>query len=786
MQRFKITLITFLLPILLIGQTNFSQTIRGNITDKDAEYPLIGVTVMVVNDSLNLGTASDEDGNFTVENVPLGRQIIQVSYIGYKTRTLPNILVNAGKEIFLNIQMEEEINTLNEVVVSAEQDKRKSINEMAMVSSRSLTMEEANRYSGSMGDVARMAQNFAGVSGATDDRNDIIVRGNSPSAVLWRIEGVDVPSPNHWAALGTTGGPVSMLNSNNLRNSDFISGAFPAEYGNATGAVFDLHLRNGNSEKFEFLGQSGFNGLEVGVEGPLGIGKNSSFIANYRYSMLGLLSALGADFGTGAAIPKYQDLTFKLNVPTEKAGRFSLWGLGGISEIEFTDEPDDGNLYSDGDGRFFSSSDTKIFGFSHVYFFNDKTSSNLALTYSSAISNNRAEEIRDTTTQLFERFFEQKNTQRKFGVNWTLNKKFNSQNRVKAGIIYDRYDLSVVDSVLFDDDVWFSETNFVGNASLIRGFGQWQYKANEKLTMIGGIHATSFGLNDATSIEPRLSISYKVSDRNTFGLGYGRHSQLQPLPIYFSKEREATAAQNAINRELDFIKSDHFIASWDHNLSSSTRLKLEAYYQSVHNLAVDPNDGGFSMINFGADFGFPNRSGLTNDGTGTNYGLEFTLERFLHKGFYYLLTASVFDSKYIGFDEVERNTFFNSNYVLNVLAGKEIQLNKKWTLTIDGRFTYAGGRRYTPIDLQTSIAEGEEVEDATNFFGERFPNYIRPDIKIGARRNKKKFTEIWFLDFQNFIGRKNVFSYEYDENNQEIDTRYQRGFFPDIRYQITF
>lgn len=784
MKYLLAALTILLLSSTLTGQEAFKQTIKGNIIDKDAEYPLIGVNVILISDDESYGTSTDIEGNFKLENVPIGRQVLQISYIGYKTITLPNILVSTGKENFLNIQMEEELNKLDEVVITAQADKRKSVNEMATISARSLTMEEATRYSGSLGDVARMAQNFAGVSGASDDRNDIIVRGNSPSSVLWRMEGVDIPSPNHWSTLGTTGGPVSMLNINNMRNSDFLTGAFPAEYGNATGAVFDLNLRNGNTEKFEFLGQVGFNGFEAGVEGPLGIGKNSSFVANYRYSTIGLVSSF-LDFGTGAAIPQYQDLIFKFNVPTEKAGRFSVWGLGGVSDITFGDDPED-NFYNDGDGELFASADTKMIGMSHLYFFDENTSSNLAVSYSSAQSFNTFEEVRDVSTQIFDRVFTSRNTQNKLGVNWTLNKKIDSQNRIKAGIIYDQYDLNVIDSVLFDDDFWFSELDFVGDASLQRAFAQWQYKANEKLTVVGGLHASRFGLNETTSIEPRLSLSYEASDKNTFGIGFGRHSQLQPLPVYFIKERESTAAQNQANEELDFIKSNHFIASWDHNLSSNTRFKLEAYYQSLSNLATDPLDGDFSMINFGADFGFPNRAGLTNDGTGSNVGVEFTLERFLNKGFYYLATASIFDSKYKGSDGVERNTFFNSNYVVNVLIGKEFNLNKKLTLTLDGRFNYAGGRRYTPIDLAASILADEEVRSMDMVYESRYPNYIRPDLKIGIRQNSKKYSQIFFIDFQNFIGRKNVFFTEYDENDQTIDTQNQRGFFPDVRYQITF
>ena len=786
MRTAVIIIISIFFSSNAISQEAFTQSIKGTIIDKDAEYPLIGVNVVLVGTDGEYGTSTDIDGYFKLSNVPVGRQALQISYIGYKTITQPNILVSTGKETVIEIQMEEDLAKLDEVVITAQQDKRKAVNEMATISTRSMTMEEVTRFSGSMGDVSRMAQNYAGVSGASDDRNDIIVRGNSPSAVLWRLEGVDIPSPNHWASLGTTGGPISMLNINSMRNSDFLSGAFPAEYGNATAAVFDLKLRNGNSEKYEFLGQIGFNGFEAGVEGPLGIGKNASFMANYRYSTLGVVSALGVDFGTGAAIPQYQDLVFKFNVPTEKMGRFSLWGLGGISDITFGDSPDSDNLYTDGDDSFSSSADTKMMGATHLYFFDENTSSNLSISYSSAGSLNKSDELKDITSQLFERVFTSRTTQNKLGVNWTLNKKINSQNRIKAGLIYDRYDISVRDSILFDDDVWFSELDFEGEADLMRGFVQWQYKANDKLIFNSGLHGSRFGLNGSSSVEPRLSLSYEASEKNTFGIGFGRHSQLQPLPIYFNKEREATEAENNKNKELDLIKSNHYIVSWDHSFNSSTRFKLETYYQSLSGLATDPKDGDFSMINFGADFGFPNRAGLNNEGVGSNYGVEITLERFLDKGLYYLVTASLFDSKYEGADQISRNTFFNSNYVFNVLAGKEFVLNKKWTITLDGRFNYAGGRRFTPIDLAASISAGEEVRSNDMLFESRYPNYIRPDIKLGFRQNAKKYTQTFSIDFQNIIGRRNVFFNSYDSRNQEVDIEYQRGFFPDVRYQITF
>ncbi len=784
----KLSLLIFALFIVqfAVGQKVLTQTIKGQVIDKEAEYPLIGVNVVLQGTESPIGTTTDMDGRFKLEDVPVGRQTIQFTYLGFQTITLNEILITTGKELVLEVSLEEDLTELAEIVVTDKRDKRKAVNDMATISARSMSAEEITRFSGSLGDVARMAQNYAGVSGASDDRNDIIVRGNSPAGVLWRMEGVDIPSPNHWATLGSSGGPVSMLNTNNLRNSDFLSSAFPAEYGNATAAVFDLKLRNGNPDKFEVLAQIGFNGFEAGLEGPLGVGTNSSFMINYRYSTLGVISALGIDFGTGFAVPEYQDINFKFNMPTEKAGRFSLWGLGGVSDIVFEPQPDDDNLFSDGDEELKSSSRTGIVGLSHLYFFNEKTSSNLQVSYAASESKASVKEIVDKTTELFEPTFTSMNLQEKIGVNWTINKKFNAKNRMKTGLIYDNYDLNVQDSVLINNAFWYTEIDFKGNVGLYRAFAQWQHKFNNKLTLNAGLHGSLFGFNNSNAIEPRLGFSYEATPKSTLGVGYGMHSQLQPLPIYFAKSSSATAAQNLANEELDLIRSHHFVLSWDYSLTKNTRVKTEAYYQLLNGLAVDPDDGDFSMINYGADFGFPNRVGLTNDGTGSNYGLELTFERFLDKGFYFLFTGSLFNSQYKGSDEIERNTFFNSNYVTNLLVGKEFTLSDHFTLTLDARMNFAGGRRYTPIDLEASILTGQEILDETKIFEAQYDPYMRPDLKIGFRHNAKKYTQTFSVDLQNFISRKNVFLTQYNEVEQELKTTYQRGFFPDVRYQITF
>lgn len=789
LERILLICLLQFLTIHSYAQNIETQIIRGTVVDAESDYPISGATIQMVSDSSSqfVATVTDLDGRFTLENVPLGRQDFICKFLGYEDQIINDFLVIKGKEGVLNIRIEESATILDEIVVYRRQ-KGKVINEIITVSANTLETDEIIRFSGTLGDVSRMAQNFAGVSGASDDRNDIIVRGNSPSSVLWRLEGVDIPSPNHWATLGTTGGPVSMLNTNNLRTSDFLSGAFPAEYGNVVGAVFDLKLKNGNSENYEFLGQVGFNGFELGTEGPIGfIGNNSSFLVNYRYSTLGLLNdiGIGVDVGTGGAIPKYQDINFKINIPTKKAGRFSIWGLGGISDISFLADDESDNFNANNE-NLTSGTTTGILGINHKYFFNNKTFSTISIATSGTKNRNTTEGVNPSNPEQFQKIYEGNSNQNKTTINWIINSKLNSKHLIRAGANLDLLNIKILDSVFVNNSFWFNESDFQGLTSLVRLFGQWQYKLNEKLKFNTGINGLYLGLNNSFVIEPRLGITFAINENNNVAIAYGRHSQMQPLPIYFSIDRNATAEQNALNKGLDFIKSNHYVFSYTHYFKDKLKLISELYYQTLSSVAIDPMEGHFSALNIGADFSFPNNTGLLNDGTGKNYGVELTLQQNLHKGFYYLLTSSIFQSKYIGSDKVERNTYYNSNYVFNALFGKGVEINKNFTITFDAKFTYAGGRRYTPIDLPTSINNVEETLDYSKAFELQYKPYIRPDLKIGLKTNIKNTTHTFSIDLQNFTGRKNVFTHIYNNETQSVKTLYQRGFFPDVRYQILF
>lgn len=785
-----IFIILFLFGALLTKAQNngFTQVVKGFVLDEQSGNILQNITVAI--EGTTIQTLTDDKGSFKLLNVPIGRQTIHVTAIGYEDAFLQNIEVTSSKEVVLEIRLKEKVKKLDDVLVSSGKSKNRALNEAAVVSARQLSTDEAFRYSGTRNDPSRMAQNFAGVSGSNDGRNDIIIRGNSPSGVLWRMDGIDIPNPNHFSTLGSTGGPVSILNINTLKNSDFLTSAFPSQYGNALSGVFDLKLRNGNNEKHEFLGQMGFNGFEFGVEGPLSKKSKASYFVDYRYSLVAALQSIGLKFGTGSATPYYQDATFKINIPTSKAGTFSLFGLGGESHIHFSPESQgEDNLYSSNDGsirdRNFESL-TGVVGLSHTYFFNSGTSGKFLLA-ASGFSATYNEDIVDANNKPTVRALYRKTQQTKYSIGYNLNKKFDAQNQLSMGFIADINKLKLRFDYIKDGDSTIS--NLVNNnesATLYRGFVNFGHRFTDKLSTNLGVYYQRFALNNSQSIEPRWNLKYQLTPSQTLSMGIGLHSQVQQLEVYFFQSKNAQGQTEQTNFNLDMVKSWHGVLGYDFNLSKYFRVKTEVYGQWIDDAAVEKNRSSFSMLNSGADFGLPDKTNLVNNGKGYNYGFELTLERFLHNGLYYLFTTSLFQSKYKGSDDVWRNTAFNTNYVVNALGGKEFKLNEKTTFGIDTKITVTGGQRYTPFDVAASQRAGYVIYKENLAYSEQQNAYIRWDLKFSYTRNLKKVTQKWYIDLQNFTGRENVYIRTLNPKTGAVSQINQIGFFPNINYQITF
>ncbi len=776
----------------LDAQNAYQETIRGKVTDKSSLMPLIGATVIIKDSDPLIGTTTDVYGNFRLEHLDVGRYSLQISFIGYHPAILNNLDLRSGKELVLNIELEEKVLTSEEVVIKAGIDKEKPLNEMATISARSFTVEETNRYAGSLGDPARMAANYAGVLTANDSRNDIIIRGNSPMGILWRLDGMEIPNPNHFGALGTTGGPVSILNNNLLDNSDFFTGAFPAEYGNALSGVFDLQMRTGNNEQREYTGQIGFNGFELGMEGPFSKDGNASYLASYRYSTLSVFKELGYDPGTGSSIPEYQDLTFKLDLPGTKLGRFSLLGIGGLSYINLNDSEKDSTEFSYGlngtDTKF--GSDIGFIGLSHLVFLNEKSRIKTHLSVSATRNYVDIDSIREDQSTF--PYLRSDTREVKYSASTKYSVKFSAKNYLETGIIFDIYQINYLDSVL-DSDVQIMKayTKEKGSMEFIRAYLQWQHHFSDKLTLNSGAYAQQLFYNNSFSLEPRLGLKWKPDNGRTIGFGAGLHSQMQPRLVYVYQTELNDGTFIKTNEDLNFTKSLHLVLGYDQILSENWRIKLETYYQYIYDAPIHDYDdvdgsGQYSMLNTGDFFAIPRIDSLVNNGTGENTGVEVTLEKFFDKGYYFLLTTSLFNSKYTAYDGVQRNTSFNGNYVANLLGGYECKIGKHSMMTIDLKTVWAGGKRYTPIDIEKSFIEKETVYKYEQSYEKKYDDYFKMDLRIGFRINGKKINQEWALELKNISNHQNIFMQSYDPATNSITTDYQQGFFPMMLYRIQF
>lgn len=800
----------FILISPWLVKSQFTQTVRGRVLDSETQFPLIGarVEIKTADTTKRYLTPTNVNGEFALASIPLGKHELKITFTGYDP-SLTTVVVISGRETVLSIYLQERTTETNEIVVEG-RSLDETINEMATVSAKQFSIEETERYAGSRADPARMASNFAGVQGADDSRNDIIIRGNSPLGLLWRVEGIDIPNPNHFSVAGSTGGPVSILNNKFLDNSDLFLSAFPAQYGNSLSGVFDLNLRRGNADRHEFTGQFGFLGTEILVEGPISTKSRSSYLFMGRYSTLSMFQSLGIQIGT-SAVPQYGDIAFKFNFPMKKGGHFSVWGLGGASAIqimisdkkEVTDE-----LYGEGDrDQFFS---TRMFagGLTYKKPINENTFIQATLgasyegqrskhdiawrTLDTTVVNNLPQvSIRlDSLYNLMQYNFNILRT----SAHFSINHKINRRSLLKFGLNAELQFYNMQDSVLSDirvAGIYRNRWNYQGSGALIQPFVQYKYRITEQMNFTAGIHAQYFTLSNSISYaEPRLGWDWSINERNKVKFGAGLHSQTQPLYTYMYDQDGSGVLKNM---NMDFSKSVHLAAGYQRSFKNKMRLMSEVYYQHLYNIPVDPADtmGFYSLVNMGSGFArfFPNQ--LVNEGLGRNYGLELTVEKFFSNQFFFLVTASIFNSKYTGYDQVWRNTDYNANFATNFLAGYELKIKGKNSLSIGSKVTFAGGRRYGLVNIPASRLEQELIFQDSQYNEFQFRNYFRFDVRVVYRINQNKVTHEIGLDLINVFNTQNLLGLAYAPNLANpsatpIAERLQLGFLPIFYYRIDF
>ena len=779
----KLLLCTIFVLLLFSGirAQSTGQVIKGKVTDAVTQVPLPGATVFIQGSNPQIGTITDENGDFRLWDIKPGRYNIAVSFIGYENYLFREIMVGSGKEVVLNAGLKESTEQLNEVKVVARTSKEKPINAMATISARQLSVEEANRYAGGYDDPARLASSFAGVASEIGN-NGIIIRGNSPRGLLWRMEGVEISNPTHFANVTAFGaGGITALSSQMLANSDFFTGAFPAEYGNALSGVFDVKMRTGNKDKYEHTCQLGGIGTDFSSEGPILKGSDASYLFNYRYSTYSLLGPLIPE---EAGKISYQDFSFKLNFPTKNAGTFSLWGIGALDaqQRDALTNPYDWEMESDKESYKLNLSMGAL-GLSHKILFSQKTYLHTTFAASGNGIETKSKEL-DGSMVLQDKEQITNNTW-KYTLACTLNHKFGPAHSNRTGFIWDMHYFNIDNREAKPlGNPLFSYAADKGNTCAFQAFSQSNIKLNNKVDLNAGLHTYYFGLTGEFTIEPRIGMKYLLSHNQSIGLAYGLNSRLEMIGFYLARQETPTGIVQP-NRNLKLTKAHHFGLAYDVNINEKTRFKVEPYFQYLFDVPVVP-DGYFSLQNLELDWFFNDT--LVNKGTGTNLGVDFTLEHFLNKGFYYLVTASVFDSKYKGGDGIKRNSLYNKNFMLNLLAGKEWLVGKNNTniLGINARLSILGGDRYIPVLEQESIAAGEIIEDYDHAYEPHEDVAKVLSFSISYRKNKPKHASIWSFHLLNALQQDEYRGYEFNLKTGALEKQFDLIVVPNISYKIEF
>lgn len=773
------------LGLLFILQKNVNaqsptQTIRGTILDRDSRTPIAAATITIVD--ANASTISDTSGNFILRQVPVGRQRVQVTVVGYQTYVSDYIIVNAAKELELVVELSEEKKSLGPIVITGMRNSKLPVNKFAMASGRSFSAEETQRFAASANDPGRMVMGFPGVQASRDSRNDIVIRGNNPLGMQWRLEGLDIPNPNHFARRGSSGGGITIFSLSMLDNSDFFSGALPAEYGDVLSGAFDIHFRKGNQQKAEYTFKAGMIGLEFSTEGPIQKGR-SSYLLNYRYSFLDILNAFGVNLVDERENNKFQDLSFNLSFSNKKKTVLTnVWGIGGYSKETFAAVKDTTQWKQYDDYAIYDNR-TKMgaIGFAQTITLNKKSFLKTAL----AFTGQTITYVDDTLTTR--------------GVPTTVNDELFVNNRIAATVSYNSKMNSVVTlktgifvnllNFKFQKDSWdYTNNTFKanvlqgdGNSWMLQPYLQFSLKPFSKLVINPGVHVIYFALNKQVEVDPRLSVQYKFSAKSNLTAAYGLHSKILPLGSYFYQ-----AAGLYPNMNLKMMRSHHYVLAYDQLIGKGWRFHIEAYHQQLFQIPlVNDINRTFWILNEIDGYA---KEALVSKGKGKNTGVDVSIEKFFSKGLFMIASFSVFESTFTPLNGKTYNSRFNSQTSGSWVGAKEWKLKRNRVFQAGWKMLYNGGLPLSPLAAVQDGNTREPLLDETRPYSERVTPYWRTDGRLSLRKDKRKISWQLAIDIQNVFIQRNIdgLSRRYDPGTRQWIYKKQSGITPVLSYQIDF
>ncbi len=780
--------ISMLLLCSMLATLSWAQTISGQVINANTKAPIPFATVKIMDQAK--GTITNDKGQFEINGLEIGRYDVEASFVGYQPQLIANVLVASGKSQVLTFSLHESLKQLEGVTVRATYENNRPMNQMAGLSGETLKIESAKLMAGSIGDPARLASTFAGVTTGNLQDNGLVIRGNSPKGMLWRVEGVEVFNPNHLAGGNVAGGGfVNIFGSNMLANADFLTGAFPADYGNASSGVMDLHLREGNAQKREYFAQVGVLGIETGAEGYFKKGGGSTYNIGARVSSLGTIGRM-----SGSEAPDYHDVSFNMKFPTAKAGTFKLWGIGGQSsnfkpKYEYQEQWEEGVLtkykYPKYENDWFEKDmhwAVGATGISHEISFKNRGHLKTDLVATGNFYSYKTKWYDEVEDQFYDHTNNELN-EWKYTLQTNYAQPIGQKVKLQTGFTLDQLGTdfrvaqpkekkAVVDTL----------ANFKEQTTFAQAYLNGTFQPTNYLTINAGVHLSHFGLTNETTIEPRMNTVLDLGHGHSVGFAYGRHSQREQLSIYYTPD----SLGNRLNEQLKMQQGDHYVLNYSWALSDYFSVKIAGFYQHFFHVPVEAGTS-YSLANFNKEWLVDHP--LVNTGTVTNKGVELTVNRSFHKGWYWMTTATLFDAQYTDGNGTERNSKFNNQYVVNMLAGKEFILKghkKQRVLGLNIKGNFMGGGYHSPLLYQESIEAKHPVYDQTRAFSVKSPDNIFVDASIYIKTNHKHYTSSWTLDFKNATLSTTYNGYKYNMVTGQMDRYDQFFILPSLAYRIEF
>ncbi|MFZ5971817.1 MAG: carboxypeptidase regulatory-like domain-containing protein [Bacteroidota bacterium] len=744
-----------------------SQVVRGVITDQATGRVLSGVALSLKKNEFTVaGAVSDSSGGFELKASP-GRYALEASHLGYQT-LVEELLVTAGKENNLRFTLTELATELQEVSVVAA-----SYNPAP--GAFDISIEKTLRVPANFFDPLRMAASYPGMVAANDQGNALAVKGYSPNALLWKIDGLDIVNPNHLANAGTLGdkpvsfgGGVSILSSQVLDKTSIYSGWLPAQYGNALSAVVDMGMRAGNKNRHEFTAQASLIGLDLAAEGPLSYSGKSSYLANYRYSTVGLLSSAGLDFGDEAI--NFQDFTFHLDFDQDQNAHLSVFGFAGLSSNRFQRKPQD--EWETEKDRYNIDFEGQVFGVGFTEQWGNKVRWKWGSSLSGQFQDRRSESDIVPIQQYIYR--ERFNSDHLLWSNQLSASTKLGESRLQAGALvnYLHNELAVETVTPLYFDTFFPNLSGIVSGALVQPYLNLSRQFARSWQLDAGMRYVYFTYNNSTALEPRLNVQ-RLFASGSLSLGYARTSQWQQAQAYLLEN----------NRDLKLSVADQLMLEYRRRFNDQSSLVASAYIHSLNDVPVAPgshNQPYWSMLNQWDEFPVAN---MTSVGQGMNRGVEVAYEKRFFNQFYFLVNGSVYQSQYKAPETQWQEGRFSGGYTSGFLIGKEWGSDRSFGVHV--RFLYLGGLRHPTIDMLNSVNYGTTIY-AGSGYPTKLPDYWRPDLRVAWRKNKPGYTRTLSIDIQNVASRQNVAYYYYDTFTGRVETKLQLGIIPVLVYRVDF